>query len=99
AVVPKFVRPYFENPLLLMQVRPQLEQGFARVPGGSALLQRMLIDVKAALLGGLQQIFFWSAVIMSAAGLLHAAIRREPLRTRAHPDAGSSAAAVAAATH
>src|SRR5215471_6626391 len=65
AVVPAYVRPYFENPLLLMQVRPQLEQGFARVPGGSALLQRLLGGVKAALLHGLQEIFLWSAVIMT----------------------------------
>jgi EmrB/QacA subfamily drug resistance transporter len=82
SVVPGFVRPYFENPLLLMQVRPQLEQGFARVPGGSALLLRMLVDVKAALLHGLQEIFFWSAAIMSVAVLLHLFLKREPLRAR-----------------
>ncbi|HZT77289.1 MAG TPA: MDR family MFS transporter [Vicinamibacterales bacterium] len=82
SVVPAFVRPYLENPLLLMQVRPQLEQGFARVPGGPALLQRMLVDVKTALLHGLQEIFVWSAVIMSASVLLHIALKREPLRTR-----------------
>jgi EmrB/QacA subfamily drug resistance transporter len=82
SVVPGFVRPYFENPLLLMQVRPQLEQGFARVPGGSALLQRMLVDVKAALLHGLQEIFFWSAVIMTVAVVLHLFLKREPLRAR-----------------
>jgi EmrB/QacA subfamily drug resistance transporter len=82
AVVPASVRPYFENPLLLMQVRPQLEQGFGRVPGGSALLQRMLVDVKTALLHGLQEIFLWSAVIMSASIVLHLALKREQLRAR-----------------
>jgi EmrB/QacA subfamily drug resistance transporter len=82
AVVPASVRPYFENPLLLMQVRPQLEQGFAGVPGGSALLQRMLVDVKAALLHGLQEIFLWSAVIMSVSVVFHLALKREPLRAR-----------------
>lgn len=95
AVVPPFVRPYLENPLLLMQARAQLEQGFARVPGGSVLLQRMLVDVRAALLHGLQEIFFWSAVIMSASVLLHLVIKREPLRVRAAADAPSAAAAAA----
>src|SRR5204862_2262245 len=41
-VVPPIARPYFENPLLLMQVRPQLEAAFGRVAGGSALLERLL---------------------------------------------------------
>ena len=54
-----------------MQVRPQLEAAFGRVPGGAALLQTLLIGVKAALLHGLQEIFLWSAVIMTVAILLH----------------------------
>lgn len=91
AVVPAFVRPYLENPLLLMQVRPQLEQGFARVPGGTALLQRLLVGVKSALLHGLQEIFFWSAVIMTASVLLHLVLKREPLRTRVvRPEAAAA---------
>src|SRR5262245_10823766 len=93
AVVPPIARPYFENPLILMQVRPQLEAGFARVPGGTALLDRLMVGVKAALLHGLQEIFFWSAVIMSAAILLHVVLKREPLRARAPVDAPAAAAA------
>ncbi|HMD36981.1 MAG TPA: MDR family MFS transporter [Vicinamibacterales bacterium] len=93
AVVPKVARPYFENPLLLMQVRPELEQRFRAVPGGGALLDRLMIGVKSALLHGLQQIFFWSAVIMSAAVLLHLVLKREPLRTRAPVDAPAAGAA------
>jgi EmrB/QacA subfamily drug resistance transporter len=96
AAVPSLARPYFENPLLLMQVRPQLEQAFGRVPGGAALLQSLLIGVKAALLHGLQEIFLWSAVIMSVAILPHLLLKREPLRARAPVDA---AAAPAAAAH
>jgi hypothetical protein len=76
-----------------MQVRPQLEAGFGRVPGGAALLQRMLADVKAALLHGLQEIFFWSAVIMTASILLHVMLKREPLRVRASVDSPEPAAA------
>jgi MFS family permease len=93
AVVPAIVRPYLENPLLLMQVRPQLEQGFARVPGGSALLQRMFVGVRAALLHGLQEIFLWSAVIMTASVLLHLFLKREPLRARVvHAETAAAAA-------
>ena len=95
AAVPAFVRPYFENPLLLMQVRRQLDEGFGRVPGGAALLQRMLVDVKAALLHGLQEIFLWSAIVMTAAVLLHLALKREPLRVRAQREEPAAAAAVA----
>src|SRR6185295_3711354 len=92
AVVPQMARPYFENPLLLMQVRPQLEAGFGRVPGGAALLQRMLDGVKAALLHGLQEIFLWSAVIMTASILLHLMLKREPLRVRSSVEAPAASA-------
>jgi EmrB/QacA subfamily drug resistance transporter len=82
AAVPKAALPYFQNPLLLVQVRPQLEQAFGRVPGGRELLETLFANVKAALLHGLQEIFLWSAVIMSAAILLHLTLKREPLRAR-----------------
>jgi hypothetical protein len=65
------------------------------VPGGAALLQRLLEGVKAALLHGLQEIFFWSAVIMTASILLHMVLKREPLRVRAPVDAPEAAAAEA----
>jgi EmrB/QacA subfamily drug resistance transporter len=96
ASVPQAALPYFENPLLLVQVRPQLEQMFGRVPGGLALLQTLFDNVKSALLHGLQEIFFWSAVIMCASILLHLFLKRVPLRARTAPDAqaASSAAAI-----
>ena len=94
AGVPPAALPFFENPLLLVQVRPQLEQMFSTVPGGLAMLQEMLLNVKTALTHGLQEIFFWSAVIMTAAVFLHLFLKRVPLRTRAAADAtGASAAA------
>jgi len=93
AVVPKAALPYFDNPLLLMQVRPQLEQAFGRAPGGAALLQRLLDGVKVALLHGLQEIFLWSAVIMTASILIHVMLKREPLRTRRPADDPVGAAA------
>src|SRR5262249_17420723 len=63
--VPPAARPYFDNPLLLVQVRPQLERAFGAVPGGRQLLQTLLTSVNTSLLHGLQSVFFWSAVIMT----------------------------------
>src|SRR5262249_3928196 len=96
ASLPAAARPYFENPLLLVQVRPQLERAFAAAPGGRELLQTLLTSVKVSLLHGLQAIFFWSAAIMSASILLHLILKREPLRARM-PAATSGATAAASA--
>jgi EmrB/QacA subfamily drug resistance transporter len=83
AHVPPAALPYFTNPLLLVQVRPQMEAAFARFPGGSALLQTLFDNVRASLASGLHLIFVCSAVIMVLAVLLHVMLRSEPLRTRA----------------
>jgi len=66
-----------------VQVRPQMEAAFARFPGGSALLQTLFDNVRAALASGLHLIFVCSAAIMVLAVLLHVMLRSEPLRTRA----------------
>jgi EmrB/QacA subfamily drug resistance transporter len=82
AHVPQAALPYFSNPLLLVQVRPQLEAAFSRTPGGLALLQTLFASVKTSLESGLHLIFVCSAVIMVLAVLLHLLLRSEPLRTR-----------------
>ena len=82
AHVPAAAMPYFSNPLLLVQVRPQLEAAFGRAPGGSALLQTLFDNVRASLASGLHLIFVCSAAIMVLAVLLHLLLRSEPLRTR-----------------
>jgi EmrB/QacA subfamily drug resistance transporter len=82
AHVPAAAMPYFSNPLLLVQVRPQLEAAFGRAPGGSALLQTLFDHVRASLANGLHLIFVCSATIMVLAVLLHLLLRSEPLRTR-----------------
>ena len=82
AHVPAQALPYFANPLLLVQVRPQMEAAFARFPGGTVLLQTLFDNVRASLAGGLHLIFVCSAVIMVLAVLLHVLLRSEPLRTR-----------------
>ena len=95
ASVPAAALPYFENPLLLVQARPQLEELFARTPGGLVLLQTLFSNVKMALTHGLQEVFFWSAVIMSAAILPHIFLKRVPLRSRAVGEAPAPVAALA----
>jgi hypothetical protein len=80
--VPAQALPYFSNPLLLVQVRPQLEAAFGRFPGGLALLQTLFDNVKASLAGGLHLIFVCSAAIMVLSVGVHLMLRSEPLRTR-----------------
>ena len=82
AHVPPAALAYFSNPLLLVQVRPQMEAAFSRFPGGSALLQTRFDNVRASLDSGIHLIFVCSAVIMVFAVLLHLLLRSEPLRTR-----------------
>lgn len=80
--VPKIALPYFSNPLMLVQIRPQLETAFGRVPGGSALLQKLFVNVQTALESGLHQIFVAAAVIMGLSVLLHLGLKAEPLRVQ-----------------
>jgi EmrB/QacA subfamily drug resistance transporter len=82
AHVPAVALPYFSNPLLLVQVRPQMEAAFSRAPGGSVLLQTLFDNVRASLANGLHLIFVCSAAIMVLAVGLHLMLRSEPLRTR-----------------
>jgi hypothetical protein len=82
ARVPAVALPYFSNPLLLGQIRPQLDAVFGRVPGGAALLQTLFTNVKTSLTSGLHLIFVCSAIIMILAVPLHLLLRSEPLRTR-----------------
>jgi hypothetical protein len=82
AGTPSNVLTYFSNPLMLVQIRPQIEAAMGQNPSGIALMATLFAGVRSALIHGLQLIFFWSAAIMSVAVLLHLALRAEPLRTR-----------------
>jgi EmrB/QacA subfamily drug resistance transporter len=89
--VPAGMLTYFSNPLLVVQMRPQLEATVAQTPGGAAVLQALYTAVRASLEHGLELVFFWSAVIMTAAVLVHLGLRSEPLRTQmVEPDASAS---------
>ena len=78
--VPAIALAPFSNPLLLGQMRPQLEAAFGQYPNGLDLLHKLLAAVPAALIHGLNVIFFASAVIMTLAIALHLALPNVLLR-------------------
>src|SRR5260370_8620182 len=47
--VPTEALVYFSNPLLLVQMRPQLEAALGRTPGGLAIMKALLANVRTAL--------------------------------------------------
>ncbi len=76
----------FSNPLLLAQIRPQLDAMFGQTAAGRQLLQMLMANVRIGLLHGLQRIFFASAVIMTLAIILHVMLRDVPLRRHHAPE-------------
>ncbi len=64
------------------EVQSGADAAMSGVPNAAVLTQTLFQNVPVALSHGLQLIFFWSAIIMSAAVLLHLALKSEPLRTR-----------------
>ena len=73
---------YLTNPILLAQSRPELAAIFMKTPGGLAMVQPVIDSVKTALLHGLQEVFFFGAILMAVAILPHLFLKREPLRSR-----------------
>jgi EmrB/QacA subfamily drug resistance transporter len=98
ASVPKGVPPaalkYFYNPLFLPTIRPQLEAGFGKYPGGLDLLHRLFENVRMALVHGIHSIFVVGAVLMCAGVVLNFAIREIPLRGHAREQASTSVEAI-----
>jgi EmrB/QacA subfamily drug resistance transporter len=86
AGVPEGALGAFSNPLLLAQMRPQLEAAFARYSGGAGMLETLFANVRTALLHGLQLIFLGSAVIMSAAVVLNVLLKDVKLRRSHMPE-------------
>jgi EmrB/QacA subfamily drug resistance transporter len=76
----------FSNPLLLVQLRPQLDATFGQTAAGRQLLQMLLANVRIGLLNGLQRIFLASAIIMTLAIVLHVMLRDVPLRRHHAPE-------------
>ncbi len=76
----------FSNPLLLAQLRAQLDATFGHSASGLRLLQMLMANMRIGLLNGLQRIFFASAVIMTLAIILHIMLRDVPLRRDHAPE-------------
>jgi len=92
--LPAAAMPYLTNPILLAQSRSELAAILMKAPGGLAMVQPVIVSVKTALLHGLQQVFFFGAVIMVIAVVPHLFLKREPLRSRSATPDGSAAAIV-----
>jgi MFS family permease len=80
--IPDEAMPYLLNPVLLAQSRDELAAIFMKTPGGLAMVQPLIASVKSSLMHGLQGVFFWGAIIMTGAVVIHLFLKREPLRTR-----------------
>ena len=77
----------FSNPLLLGQMRPQLEAAFGRLENGASLLQTLYANVRTALLHGIQLVFLSSAIVMMLARLTvpqHTAAKHSHVPPRNH---------------
>jgi len=79
AAAPPNTMTLLSNPMLLSQMRPQLEDAFTR-QGGLPLLQSLLASVGPALARGLHLIFVSGAVMMVAIVFLHLGMRNLRLR-------------------
>ena len=77
----------FKEPLMLMQIRPRLEAAFGQAPGGTALLHKLLANVRAALVEGLHSIFVMGAILMVVAMIVNLFLREVPLRKKVHASA------------
>jgi EmrB/QacA subfamily drug resistance transporter len=77
---PEIALKPFNNPLMLAQIRPQLEAGFGRYPGGLQLLQQLMGNVRTSLVHGIHAIFFVGAIIMCFAVILNACLREVRLK-------------------
>jgi len=81
AGVPPEGLTFFNNPLLLIQMRPQMEAFFSRYPNGLALMQTLMVNVRESLVHGLHLIFLSSVCVMAGAAVLNLLLKNVPLRT------------------
>jgi EmrB/QacA subfamily drug resistance transporter len=90
--VPQEGLKFFNNPLLLVQMRPQIEALFSRYPNGLDLMQTLMGNVRESLVHGLHLIFVSSACVMGGAVVLNLLLKNVPLRT--HHQAPSAEPAI-----
>jgi len=77
----------FSNPVLLVQIRPQLEMRFGQRPGGIELLHQLFENMRNALVSGMHSIFFMAAILMVIAVIANFFLREVPLRKKVHEPA------------
>ena len=82
---PESALQLFSNPLLLVQMRPQLEAFFKGIPNGIPMMQALLANVKTSLVHGLHLIFVSSMFVMAGAVILNLMLKNVPLRTHQAP--------------
>jgi EmrB/QacA subfamily drug resistance transporter len=70
----------FENPVLLPQLRPELETVFSRYENGAHLLDSLYSNVGTALLGGIRWVFVISAGLMVVLSIMNLLLKDAPLR-------------------
>jgi hypothetical protein len=80
AGIPEEALAPFSNPLLLPQLRPQLETTFSGIHNGPETLHTLYANVRSSLLGGIQMIFLVSAILAIAAVVLNVLLKDVPLR-------------------
>jgi EmrB/QacA subfamily drug resistance transporter len=85
--VPQEGLKFFNNPLLLVQMRPQIETLFSRLPNGLELMHILMENVRESLVHGLHLIFVSSACVMGGAVVLNLLLKNVPLRTHHAPSA------------
>jgi EmrB/QacA subfamily drug resistance transporter len=78
--IPQEALSAFSNPLLLPQMRTQLETTFSRFDNGPQILDKLYGSVGTSLLGGIRWIFLISAILMVAVFLMNLLIKDVPLR-------------------
>lgn len=78
--VPAQALTAFDNPLQLVQIRAMLEQQFGAQPGGLALLQTLLTNVKESLVYAIQGSFYLGAALLAVALVANFFLKDLPLR-------------------
>jgi EmrB/QacA subfamily drug resistance transporter len=79
---PKALTKIFDNPLLLVFTRPNLETAFSQVPNGRVLLANLLEGVRIGLLSALHSIFLCAAGIMAITFFLSLLLRDVPAKNK-----------------
>jgi EmrB/QacA subfamily drug resistance transporter len=84
AGTPQDTLKLFANPLVLVQMRPQLETAFSHYPNGIALMQDLMATVRGSLVHGLHLIFLTSASVMAGSVILNLMLKHVPLKAHHH---------------